>query len=218
MRMKLPAILTLLGALFAVGVVLAGDLADPAAEGVSAPYLIAGSRVTPSYPPAAYAAKYSGVVQLRATVNADGSVGAIEILDTSASNMGFEQAALDAVSQWKFEPARKGDAAVESFTEIQLRFNPPSRTSRGLVASAFGAPGGSAAGPVAAALPTRAPSADLGSPQSIEGSARTAWLPIEYKRIHKYGRPPTQLGAIYDRRDMIPPGTGGSRPPEPTRR
>jgi len=211
MRKKLPAILTLLGAFLAVGVVLATDLVDPAAEGVSAPYLIAGSRVTPSYPPAAYAAKYAGAVRLRATVNADGSVGAIEILDSTASNMGFEQAALDAVTQWQFEPARQGNSVVESFTEIQLRFNPPSRGSRGFVASAFGGPALSA-GTASAALPMRAPTANLTTTTDIGGKNRTAWLPVEYKRIYKYGRPPSRLGAIYDRRDLIPPGTGGPLP------
>lgn len=219
MRKKLPAILTLLGAFLAVGVVLATDLVDPVAEGVSSPYLIAGSRVTPSYPPAAYAAKYSGVVRLRATVNADGSVGPIEILDSSAANMGFEQASLDAVSQWQFEPARQDGLTVDSFTEIQLRFNPPSRNSRGFVASAFGAPGtstpsaslsSSGAGPVSAGLPMKSGSASLGT--SMDGSGKNGrpavWLPTEFRIPQKYGRPPSQLGAIYDRRQLIPPGTG----------
>ena len=212
MRKKLPAILTLLGAFLAVGVVLATDLADPAAEGVSAPYLIAGSRVTPSYPPAAYAAKYAGVVKLRAAVNTDGSVGEIEVLDSSATNMGFEQAALDAISQWQFEPARKGDTAVHSFTEIQLRFNPPSRNSRGFVASAFGGgPRISSAGAVSTALPMKSASVDMGTSRSIEGRPKTAWLPIDYPRVQKYGRPPGQVGAVYDRRDLILPGTGISQ-------
>ena len=212
MHKKLPAILTLLGALFAVGVVLATDLVDPAAEGVSAPYLIAGSRVTPSYPPAAYAAKFAGVVKLRATVNADGSVGAIEVLDSSRTNMGFEQAALDAVTQWQFEPARRGDSTVDSFTEIHPRCNPPSRNARGLGASASGA--ASASGPSAGAitaspaLPMRTPSTDDAA-KNLDTGISTAWLPIEYVPYRKYGRPPSQIGAIYDRRELIPPGTGG---------
>jgi TonB family protein len=210
MRKKLPAILTLLGAFLAVGVVLATDLADPVAAGVSAPYLIAGSRVTPLYPPAAYAAKYSGVVRLRATVNADGTVGTIEILDSTASNMGFEQAALDAVTQWQFEPARKGDSVVGSYTEIRLSFNPPTRNSRGFVASGFGNPSGGSLGSATSALPMRTPTADMSVATQFASSKNgTAWLPIEYQHIYHYGRPPGQLGAIYDRRDLIPPGTGG---------
>jgi len=220
MRKKLPAILTLLGAFLAVGVVLATDLVDPAAEGVSAPYLIAGSRVTPSYPPAAYAAKYAGVVKLRATVNADGSVGSIEILDSSAANMGFEQAALDAVTQWQFEPARQGGSTVDSFTEIQLRFNPPSRSSRGFVASAFGSPGAttagafgtssaSSAGAISTAMSAKAPGGTISTPRDSLGKNRTAvWLPTEFRIPQKYGRPPAQYGAIYDSRKLIPPGTG----------
>ena len=210
MRKKLPAILTLLGAFLAVGVVLASDLTEPDAEGVSAPYLIAGSRVTPSYPPAAYAAKYAGAVRLRATVNADGSVGPIEVLDSSASNMGFEQAALDAVSQWQFEPARKGDSAVNSYTEIQLRFNPPTRGSSGFVASGFGVSTGSSAGAISAGVPSlRSASVDLGQNSALQDRDSTAWLPVDYVRYRTYGRPPSQLGAIYDRRKLIPPGTGG---------
>jgi hypothetical protein len=137
-------------------------------------------------------------------------VGAIEILDSTASNMGFEQAALDAVTQWQFEPARQGNSVVESFTEIQLRFNPPSRGSRGFVASAFGGPALST-GAASAALPMRAPTANLTKSTNLCGKNRSAWLPIEYQRIYHYGRPPGRLGAIYDRRDLIPPGTGSSQ-------
>ena len=150
-------------------------------------------------------------MKLRATVNADGSVGTIEILDSSASNMGFEQAALDAVSQWQFEPARKGDSAVNSSTEIHLRFNPPTRGSRGFVASGFGMASGSSPGSMSAALPTRTASVNMGETSALQSRDRAAWLPVEYVRYRTYGRPPGQIGAIYDRNLLIPPGTGGGK-------
>ena len=203
MTRKIAAMLTLLGAVFAVGLTMA-EVVDPDAEGVSAPYLIAGSRVTPSYPPAAYAAKYEGVVSLKAVVNADGSVGDIEVLDSSRKSVGFEAAAIDAVSQWQFEPARKADSAVDSYTLVRLRFNPPSRSSRGSVASAF------ANTPLM--MPASGPSmGKLGasSVMSKQSARQLAWLPTQYFPVQKYGMPNGRIGSIYDRRDMIPPGTGG---------
>ena len=216
MQKRFPAILTLLGAVLAVSsLAMAADLVDPEAEGVSAPYLIAGSRVTPSYPPAAYAAKYAGEVSLRATVHADGSVGEVEVLNSSRKSMGFEDAAIDAVSQWRFEPARKDDAAVDSYTWVRLRFNPPSSNSRGSVGTGFGQAPAQSMG-MSAAMSSKSGGL-LGAPSggsmgtSLGGdAARTAFLPVDYKRYRKYGRASGRIGSIYDRRLLIPPGTGSS--------
>ena len=59
--------------------------------------------------------------------------------------------------------------------------------------------------------------ASLGTPMDATGkSARTAWLPTEFRIPQRYGRPPGQIGAIYDTRTLIPPGTGyGSWRPSP---
>ena len=45
----------------------------------------------------------------------DGTVSEVEVLESSSPNLGFEQAAMNAVEQWKFEPARVGADAVEVF-------------------------------------------------------------------------------------------------------
>jgi len=205
MPKRLPVIVTLLGAVLAMGTLpVVGDVVDPDSEGVSAPYLIAESRVTPSYPPAAYAAKFEGVVSLKAVVLADGSVGAVSVLDSTRVSMGFEQSAIDAIEQWRFEPARKDDLAVDSFSLIRLRFNPPSRASRGFVATAFG---GSVNPSMATSFPTTS-KVGLGSSAASPDAARTAWLPVDYKKYRKYGKVSGRLGSVYDRRDLIPPGTG----------
>ena len=208
MTKKIPAILTLLGAVLAVGALtMAGEIVDPDAEGVSAPYLIAGSRITPSYPPAAYAAKYEGVVSLKATVHADGTVGDIEVLDSSRKSMGFEDAAKVAIAKWQFEPARKGDSAVDSYTLVRLRFNPPSSRSRGSVATAFGSSTGMR---MPTSVPAMAKSTAM-APTTRPQRYSLAWLPVDGTRgVQLYGTPKGRLGTMYDRRDMIPPGTGGS--------
>jgi TonB family protein len=208
MSKRIPAILTLLGAVLAFGgLAVAGEIVDPDADGVSAPYLIAESRVTPSYPPAAYAAKYEGVVSLKAIVNADGSVGAVQVLDSTRKSMGFESAAIEAVSQWRFEPARKDDTVVDSYSLIRLRFNPPSRASRGSVATAFE---GSATPSMSPAAPMTS-KAGMMTASATPDAARTTWLPVEYKRYRKYGRASGRIGEVYDRRLLIPPGTGSGQ-------
>lgn len=214
MTKKISVVLTLLGAVCAVGALtMAAEIVDPDADGVSAPYLIAGSRVTPSYPPAAYAAKYEGEVSLKAMVNADGTVGDIEVLKSSRTSMGFENAAKEAVSQWQFEPARMGDAAVGSYTLVRLRFTPPSSRSRGSVASAF-ANSGSMMMPTAP-LASAKTGGMASVPMSREAGAQLAWLPVEgIFPVRKYGQPSGRIGTIYDRRDMIPLGTGGSLSPK----
>lgn len=57
--------------------------------------------VRPVYPPEAVAAKAQGVVIVEALVGADGKVQRARILRSIPL---FDQAALDAVSQWEFEP------------------------------------------------------------------------------------------------------------------
>ena len=203
MRRTIPAMLTL-GAVFALSAVAWAGLVDPDSEGVSAPYLITDSRVAPAYPPAAYAAKYEGTVTVRATVRKDGTVGDIEVLTSTRERMGFEAAVKDAVAQWRFEPARQEGEAVDSFTDVRLRFNPPSRGSRGSVSSGFGA-----SPRVEAPIMVAKSGLDSSLMGGLDASLKPAFIPTDLPPVTEYGRPGC-LGCLYDRRDLWPPGSTGA--------
>jgi periplasmic protein TonB len=82
-------------------------------------------RQAPVYPPAEEAARHGGAVTLRVNVAPDGSVEKVEV----ASGTGYaalDQAAVDAVKQWSFAPARDDHGqAVAGSTSFKLTFTPP---------------------------------------------------------------------------------------------
>ena len=97
-----------------------------ASEGaVEEPFVIADTRIIPEYPPAAKAAGFPGTVVVAAVVNSDGSIGAVEVVESSGSKLGFDQAAMDAMSKWRFSPARVDGQAVDSVYAYVFRFESP---------------------------------------------------------------------------------------------
>jgi iron complex outermembrane recepter protein len=83
-------------------------------------------RVDAVYPPQALAARQEGLVTLLVTVQEDGSVGDVQVAE-SAGEL-FDQAATNAVRQWRFTPARRGDTPIVSRIRIPFRFQLPSIT------------------------------------------------------------------------------------------
>lgn len=80
-------------------------------------------RVEPTYPHALKRSRVEGTAILRVVVRADGSVGRIEIVDST--HPAFSVAAMDAVKQWRFAPAiRLGDpvAAVHTL-RVEFRID-----------------------------------------------------------------------------------------------
>jgi len=75
----------------------------------------------PQYPAEALAARLSGRVVLRATIAADGRVTSVSV-DRSSGVTILDRAALDAVRQWKFEPARRLGMPVATEVTIPMRF------------------------------------------------------------------------------------------------
>ena len=133
MRIATVLLLLLASAGFAVA-----ETAEADAD-VTAPYLIPESRVSPSYPPAALAARFDGTVMMALKVLRDGSVESVEVLDSSRPNLGFEQAAESAVNQWRFEPALRNGEPVDAYSVVRLYFRPaqPGSRSSGFVAAGF---------------------------------------------------------------------------------
>jgi protein TonB len=77
-------------------------------------------RVEPEYPELARVIRQEGRVFLQAVISATGRVEEVTVLRSSSPL--FEQAAIDAVRQWEYEPARQGDRPVAVYFTIDVRF------------------------------------------------------------------------------------------------
>jgi TonB family protein len=77
------------------------------------------SRVDPEYPKLARQAGASGMVELEATISADGKVKNPRVVH---GNSMLQKAAIDAVLQWHYQPAMLNGRPVESPVEIKLNF------------------------------------------------------------------------------------------------
>jgi len=75
----------------------------------------------PVYPQEAKEKGYEGEVVLRVEVLINGRVGQIEIKKSSSYEL-LDRAALTAVKQWRFIPAKKGDVAIPLWVNIPVKF------------------------------------------------------------------------------------------------
>lgn len=75
----------------------------------------------PSYPGLSKRNGEQGTVQLRVFVNADGSVGKLE-LKRSSGHPRLDQSAMSAVQAWRFVPARQGSQAVAAWVVVPIHF------------------------------------------------------------------------------------------------
>jgi TonB family protein len=175
------------------GVAAAGDFSEP--------YAIANSRVTPEYPPAAQAAGFQGSVSVAAVVNTDGSVGAVEVIECSSPNLGFERAAIDAIKQWRFEPAYEDGEPVDAVYAYVFEFHKTPGTRYPAYVS----------GDFLVAMSLGGVSVKGGTP----GSRTGGFSPASYARnqVLKVKLPPARPGALYDRSKLIPHPEGGPNHP-----
>jgi TonB family protein len=82
---------------------------------------LGGYQVTPPYPESARRLGIQGVAQLRFEVLPTGRVGSV-LVDRSAGHPDLDRAAVDAVRQWRFEPARRGSEPVAVWVTLPVRF------------------------------------------------------------------------------------------------
>lgn len=75
----------------------------------------------PSYPKMARKRGYQGTVILSVLVNKDGRVDNLWVFESSGYNV-LDNAALEAVKEWLFEPGKKGDKPVDMWVEVPVRF------------------------------------------------------------------------------------------------
>jgi len=92
--------------------------------GVSLPLLIPESRVEPALPRRAAEMGIRGVVTLQVLVRRDGSVGEVRVLRVEPPGWGFEEAASNAVGQWRYEPARREGEPVDAWFTVLYEFEP----------------------------------------------------------------------------------------------
>jgi len=78
-------------------------------------------KVNPIYPPAMKESRVSGTVVLRIHIDKDGRPQSVEVTKSVAPEL--DQAAVDAVKQWQWEPASKAGTPVDVWTDITIRFH-----------------------------------------------------------------------------------------------
>lgn len=77
------------------------------------------NHVAPVYPEDAYAAKVQGVVIIEATIDTAGHVSDARVLRSIPL---LDQAAVDAVRQWEFEPTYLNGVAVPVIMTVTVNF------------------------------------------------------------------------------------------------
>jgi TonB family protein len=89
---------------------------------VSAASLKRVRMVSPSYPDSARKRGIEGWVELAFTVQTNGTVDQVEVRNASPANV-FDDAAIRAVRQWRFEPVERNGQRVEQRAMVRLRFS-----------------------------------------------------------------------------------------------
>ncbi|HEY6459665.1 MAG TPA: TonB family protein, partial [Polyangiaceae bacterium] len=118
-------LLTMGGGAFAQNAADAGPAptaADAGGGEVLAPPVLR-SRAEATYPPDALRARVEGVVGLEVVVDEAGQVADAHV--TAPAGHGFDEAALDAVRRFRFEPARKNGAPIRSSVQLSYEFHLP---------------------------------------------------------------------------------------------
>jgi len=85
---------------------------------VSAPVKIEGPK--PEYTDIAHRARVQGVVIVQATIDENGDVTDAKVL--KGLPMGLDQKAIEAVHQWKFQPATRNGEPVKVYHNLTIEF------------------------------------------------------------------------------------------------
>ena len=76
----------------------------------------------PVYPPELLQQGIEATVRLAAVISGDGVPVDLSVLNADAVDSRFTQAALDAVSQWRYQPAKLNGHPVATATQIEVNF------------------------------------------------------------------------------------------------
>jgi protein TonB len=96
----------------------------PSVAGLDAsePKIIPESMVQPEYPEDARKAKVQGKVILQALIDREGRVAEVEVLRSVPEFPSLAEAAVEAVSQWRYEPAERNGKPVAVYFTIVVEF------------------------------------------------------------------------------------------------
>jgi TonB family protein len=89
-------------------------------RGVTLPVVL--HEVKPEYTKAAMQQQIQGSVVMLCVVGESGDITDAEVTRSLDAEFGLDQAAIDAVRQWKFKPGRKGDTPVAVRVTIEMTF------------------------------------------------------------------------------------------------
>lgn len=92
----------------------------PGIGGVSEPRRV--HHVEPQFPLLARRAGIRGKVQLQAIISETGTVSDLALLYASPPDLGFEQAAMEAVRQWRYRPAEQNGKPVSVLITMVIEF------------------------------------------------------------------------------------------------
>ncbi len=137
----------------------------PIAGDVKAPVVV--QRVDAVYPPSAFATRKSGDVVLAVTVDADGHVSKVGVLQSGGADL--DDAAVVAVRQWTFVPAMKNGKPIATRIRVPFRFAPAEEVEAPrpqAPAAPPAVPPATPVSPTAAPIPT--PSAPLPAPETAQ--------------------------------------------------
>ena len=93
----------------------------PSRTDVSIPASYSASNQKPIYPNMSKRLGEQGTVVLRVLVKADGNAGEVEV-KSSSSYPRLDQAAIEAVKQWRFNPAKIDGKAIDEWYQVPIPF------------------------------------------------------------------------------------------------
>jgi protein TonB len=96
----------------------ATTLAAAVTKPVAASYL---DNPPPRYPEKARLRKQEGTVLLDVRISTDGTSEDVRVLSSSGYAL-LDRAALEAVRQWRFVPAKRGSQLIEANVEVPIKF------------------------------------------------------------------------------------------------
>ena len=100
----------------------AGEDGDQRMTGLTHPQIIRTTKVMPEFPVMARDRMARGKVTLHAVVRSDGTTAVLDVFKSSARYCGFEQAAIDAVRQWRYIPGQKDGKPVDIYFTVDIDF------------------------------------------------------------------------------------------------
>jgi protein TonB len=95
---------------------------DAGTPGLTPPSLVPGTRALPKYPDLARRAGLQGTVILLVVIEADGTVGEIEVIKNPDQRWGFDLAAIDAIKRWRYQPALMNGRPVAAYIQVMVEF------------------------------------------------------------------------------------------------